>query len=63
MKCQMNRVVKGQPPDADSEGSTKSISHSLNEDSDSEGVLNSGHKNRRTRVSKPVLHLLKQRMP
>ncbi|XP_027816441.1 bromodomain and WD repeat-containing protein 1 [Ovis aries] len=43
---------EGQPPDADSEGSTKSISHSLNEDSDSEGVLNSGHKNRRTRSLK-----------
>ena len=43
---------EGQPPDANSEGSTKSISHSLNEDSDSEGVLDSGHKNRRTRSLK-----------
>lgn len=43
---------EGQPLDADSEGSAKSISQSLNEDSDSEGVLNSGHKNRHTRSLK-----------
>ncbi|XP_046504314.1 bromodomain and WD repeat-containing protein 1-like [Equus quagga] len=36
------------PPEADSEGSTKSIHQSLNGDSDSEGILNSEHKNRHT---------------
>uniref|UniRef100_A0A8C3WFS2 Bromodomain and WD repeat domain containing 1 n=1 Tax=Catagonus wagneri TaxID=51154 RepID=A0A8C3WFS2_9CETA len=36
------------PPEADSEGSTKSLHRSSDGDSDSEGVLNSGHRNRHT---------------
>ena len=39
---------EGKPPEAGSDGSTKSINQSLNEDSDSEGMLNSRHKNRHT---------------
>ncbi|XP_014642409.1 PREDICTED: bromodomain and WD repeat-containing protein 1 [Ceratotherium simum simum] len=38
----------GKPPEADSEGSTKSINQSLSRDSDSEGMFNSEHKNRHT---------------
>ncbi|XP_036098678.1 bromodomain and WD repeat-containing protein 1 isoform X1 [Molossus molossus] len=42
-------ACQGEPPEADSEGSTKSTHQSLNEDSDSEGMFNSEHKNRPTR--------------
>ncbi|KAM9694760.1 bromodomain and WD repeat-containing protein 1 isoform 4-T4 [Trichechus inunguis] len=39
-------AYEGKPPEADSEGSTKSISQSFNGDSESESILNSKHKNR-----------------
>ncbi|XP_007943742.2 bromodomain and WD repeat-containing protein 1 [Orycteropus afer afer] len=43
---------KAKPREADSEGSTKSISQSFNGDSDSENNLNSEHNNRRIRSHK-----------
>ncbi|XP_074209828.1 bromodomain and WD repeat-containing protein 1 isoform X1 [Camelus bactrianus] len=41
-------ACEGSPLEANSRGSTKSISQSLNGDSDSEGMLSSGHKNKHT---------------
>ncbi|XP_049730815.1 bromodomain and WD repeat-containing protein 1 isoform X2 [Elephas maximus indicus] len=40
-------AYEGKPPEADSEGSTKSVSRSFHGDSDSESTVNSQHKNRR----------------
>ncbi|ELW67902.1 Bromodomain and WD repeat-containing protein 1 [Tupaia chinensis] len=41
-------ACEGKLPEPDSEGSAKSVSPSLHGDSDSEGILNSEHKNRHT---------------
>ncbi|XP_006886837.1 PREDICTED: bromodomain and WD repeat-containing protein 1-like [Elephantulus edwardii] len=45
-------ACEGKPPEADSEGSTKSINQSFKEDSDSESILNSEHENKHIRSHK-----------